>query len=90
MYISIRDIALMLKDWQMLRSLKAFFLIFVSLSQKLQASQYPTLNFAIPQYLKMINKLQDMQRAVGIHLTISSACTVAIKKLNEYYTLIAN
>jgi hypothetical protein len=90
MDISMRDIALMPEDWQMLRSLEAFFLIFVSPSQKLQASQYPTLNFAIPQYLKMINKLQDMQRAVGIHSTISSACTVAIKKLNEYYTLIAN
>jgi hypothetical protein len=48
------------------------------------------LNFAIPQYLKIINKLKDMQRTVSIHSTISLAYTTALIKLNEYYTLITN
>jgi hypothetical protein len=39
MDISIRDITLTLEDWSMLKGLKDFFLIFVSLSQKMQDMQ---------------------------------------------------
>ncbi|KFZ18359.1 hypothetical protein V501_01267, partial [Pseudogymnoascus sp. VKM F-4519 (FW-2642)] len=73
-----------------LHALQNFFYIFVKPSQKLQASAYPTLNFAIPQYLKMIKKLEALQNEVGISSTIGLACIAASKKLNEYYTLATN
>ncbi|OAF54838.1 hypothetical protein VC83_08685 [Pseudogymnoascus destructans] len=78
------------EDWIMLHALQNFFVIFVKPSQKLQASLYPMLNFAIPQYLKMIKKLEALQKEVGISSTIGLACIAAHKKLNEYYTLATN
>jgi hypothetical protein len=90
MDLSMRDIALTPEDWITLHALQNFFYIFVKPSQKLQASLYPTLNFAIPQYLKMIKKLEALQKEVGISSTIGLACIAAHKKLNEYYTLATN
>ncbi|KFY94740.1 hypothetical protein V498_03750, partial [Pseudogymnoascus sp. VKM F-4517 (FW-2822)] len=90
MDLSMRDIALTPEDWITLHALQNFFYIFVKPSQKLQASVYPTLNFAIPQYLKMIKKLEALQKEVGISSTIGLACIAASKKLNEYYTLATN
>ena len=87
---SMKDIALTQEDWVTLNALQDFFYIFVKPSQKLQASIYPTLNFAIPQYLKMINKLRALQEEVGISSTIGMACIAANKKLTEYYTLTTN
>ena len=85
-----RDIALTPEDWITLYALQNFFYIFVKPSQKLQASSYPTLSFAIPQYLKMINKLKALQKEVGISSTIGLACIAAYNKLNDYYTLATN
>ncbi|KFZ18867.1 hypothetical protein V501_00969, partial [Pseudogymnoascus sp. VKM F-4519 (FW-2642)] len=90
MDMSMRDIALTPEDWNILHALQNFFYIFVKPSQKLQASSYLTLNFAIPQYLKMINKLEALQKEVGISSTIGLACIAAYKKLNDYYTLATN
>ena len=73
-----RDIALNADDWSTIQALELFFLIFLSPSQKLQASTYPTLNYAIPQYLKMINKLNHMRREVGEQSTIGLACNAAL------------
>ncbi|KFZ15546.1 hypothetical protein V501_02660 [Pseudogymnoascus sp. VKM F-4519 (FW-2642)] len=64
MDLSMRYIALTPEDWITLHALQNFFYIFVKPSQKLQASLYPTLNFAIPQYLKMIKKLEALQNEV--------------------------
>lgn len=90
MDISIRDIALILEDWNTLYTLQNFFYIFIKLLQKLQASLYLILNFTIPQYLKMINKLKALQKEVGISLTIGLAYIAAYNKLNNYYTLTIN
>lgn len=87
--ISMRDIALNANDWSTIKELELFFVIFLRPSQKLQASTYPTLNYAIPQYLKMINKLNHMLKEVGEQSTIGIACNAALYKLNEYYTLVA-
>ncbi|KFZ01193.1 hypothetical protein V500_00859 [Pseudogymnoascus sp. VKM F-4518 (FW-2643)] len=59
-------------------------------SRRLQSDSYPTLNFAIPLYLKMINKVKKMQHDVGEHSTIGIACAAAYLKLHEYYTLATN
>ena len=60
MDLSMRDITLTPEDWITLHTLQNFFYIFVKPSQKLQASLYLTLNFAIPQYPKMIKKLEAL------------------------------
>ena len=85
-----RDIALNANDQLTIKELELFFVIFLRPLQKLQASTYPTLNYAITQYLKMINKLNHMLKEVGKQSTIRIVCNVALYKLNEYYTLIAN
>ena len=87
MDVSMKDIALTTADWQLLEDLREFFLIFVKPATKLQSSVYPSLNMALPLYLKMINKLQVKRDSVGVDTTIRQACTVAYNKLNEYYTI---
>jgi hypothetical protein len=87
MDLSMKDIALAVADWEIIEELKEFFLIFVKPSTKLQSSSYPTLNYAIPQYLKMIRKLQQRQKEAGEQSTIGQACTAALQKLDSYYTL---
>ena len=85
-----RDIALNTNDWTTIKELELFFVIFLYPSQKLQASIYPTLNYTIPQYLKMINKLNYILKEVGEQSTIGIVYNAALYKLNEYYTLTAN
>jgi hypothetical protein len=85
--LSMRDISLTQDDWSILIQLKSFFQIFVKPSMKLQASSYPTLNMAIPYYMKMINKLQAKRTESGYSSTIGEACQAAIHKLDDYYTL---
>jgi hypothetical protein len=85
--LSMREIALTLEDWVIIQGLEDLFKIFLSPSQKMQASTYPTLNFVIPKYLKMIERLKMTIQAVGNQTTIGLACTAALLKLNQYYTL---
>jgi hypothetical protein len=88
--ISMQDIALTIEDWAIIKDLEQLFLIFLKPSRRLQSESYPTLNFAIPLYLKMINKVKKMQHDVGEHSTIGIACAAAYLKLHEYYTLATN
>ena len=88
--MSMKDIALTAEDWVTIKSLELLFLIFLKPSRRLQSDSYPTLNFAIPLYLKMINKVKNMQQDVGEQSTIGIACRAALQKLNEYYTLTTN
>jgi len=84
---SMREIALTLEDWAIIQALEDLFKIFLSPSQKMQASAYPTLNYVVPKYLKMIEKLKATIQTVGDKTTIGLACTAALLKLDEYYTL---
>ena len=70
-------------DWTILRKLNAFFTIFEKPTIKLQAIKYPTLNMAIPLYLKMMKKLREMRTAGGLSSIIADACTAALKKLDK-------
>jgi hypothetical protein len=85
--MSMRDIQLTSPDWLQLAELRELFLIFVRPSTKMQGSQYPTLNYVIPQYILMLQKLKILQRKVGDNSQIGQACTAAINKLDNYYTL---
>ena len=88
--ISMKDIMLTTEDWATIKALELLFLIFLKPSRRLQSSTYPTLNFAIPLYLKMINKVRTMQQDLSEQSTIGIACGAALRKLNEYYTLATN
>lgn len=85
--LSMREIALTSEDWTIIQGLEDLFKIFLSPSQKMQASAYPTLNYVIPKYLKMIERLKMTIQAVGNQTTIGLACTAALLKLDKYYTL---
>ena len=49
--ISVHEIKLTYKDWIIIHYLLKLFEIFVYVTKKLQASTYPTMNYAILQYL---------------------------------------
>ena len=88
--ISMKDIALTSNDWAIIEALERLFLVFLKPSRQLQSDSYPTLNFTIPLYLKMINKVTLLQEELGISSIIGVACGAALQKLNEYYTLTTN
>ncbi|KFY49456.1 hypothetical protein V495_00589 [Pseudogymnoascus sp. VKM F-4514 (FW-929)] len=84
--ISMRDIALTATLYDLVK----LFYIFVYLTEKLQGSSYPTLNYAVPQYMRMIKKLKDMRSELLERSPIATATSIALKKLNDYYTLATN
>ena len=87
---SMRDIQLTSEDWAILEKLKRLFEIFVKPSTLLQATDYPTLNMAVPLYLRMIQKLRPYKAEVGSTSAIGKACDAAIEKLDKYYNLTAS
>ena len=88
--ISMRNIALTAIDQATLHDLLKLFYIFVCPTEKLQGSSYPTLNYAVLQYMRMIKKLEDIGRELLEQSPIATAALIALKKLNNYYTLATN
>jgi hAT family C-terminal dimerisation region len=86
--LSVRNIKLTDSDWVILHHLLKLFEIFIHPSRKLQASTYPTLNYAILQYLQIIKKLKEFQQTVGQDTAIALAAQRSIDKLNEYYNVL--
>jgi hypothetical protein len=86
--ILVQGIKLTNRDWTILNHLLKLFEIFVYVSRKLQASTYPTMNYAILQYLQILKKLKGLQQTIGQSSAIGVAITKAIKKLNKYYNLL--
>lgn len=66
---------------------RAVTLIFVRPSEKMQGSIYPILNYMILQYILILQKLKIIQQRLGGQTAIGQACSIAIKKLDKYYTL---
>ena len=62
-----------------------FFVIFVHVTKKLQALQYPLINYAVPQFLKMIKRVLEKQAEWGATSALGVACQKALDKLNEYF-----
>jgi hypothetical protein len=75
-----RDIALTAANWVTLHALLKLFYIFIHLTEKLQGSSYPTLNYAILQYMRMIKKLKDIRRELLECSPIANATSIALKK----------
>ena len=86
--ISVRALMLTQADWAILDNIQRLFTIFVRPSQKLQGKVYPTMNYAIPQYLRLLNKLELLRTHFGSNTTLGKACTLVYKKLYSYYILI--
>jgi len=86
--ILVRTIKLTDSDWAIIHHLLKLFEIFVHPSRKLQASTYPTMNYAILQYLQIIKKLKEFQQTIGHNTAIGLATQKSIDKLNEYYNLL--
>ena len=84
---SMKEIRLTEQDWQVLKDTQKLFAIFVKPTIQLQASEYPTLNFVIPLYYNIKNKLTELQREQGRESAIGAACGAALFKLNEYHDL---
>jgi hypothetical protein len=83
---SVQDIILNRTDWVILHKLLEFFAIFVHATKKLQASHYPSMNYAIPQFLKMIKRVIEKQVEWGATSALGIGCQMALDKLNEYFT----
>ena len=64
------------------------FAIFIRPSKKLQGEKYPTMNYAIPQYLRLLHKLELLRTYFGAQTTLGQACTSTYTKLDEYYKMI--
>jgi hypothetical protein len=61
-------------DWLILHKLHKFFMIFVHPTKKLQGFRYPTLNYAILQYIKMIKRVLEKQREWSMESPLRLAC----------------
>src|SRR5439155_22953739 len=46
------------------------------------------MNYAIPQYLRLLHKLELLRTYFGANTTLGQACTSAYAKLDEYYKMI--
>ena len=79
---SMREIIITASEWQILRSLELFFKIFKEAAEQVQGDKYPTLNYCIPYYLRLIDKLKKMRASTGYKSPISEACFAAYEKLN--------
>jgi hypothetical protein len=46
------------------------------------------MNYAIPQYLRLLNKLELLKTAFGANTQLGKAYTSAYDKMDEYYKMI--
>ena len=86
--LSVKALEMTQGDWLILYSMLKLFTIFVRPSKKLQGERYPTMNYAIPQYLRLLHKLELLRTHFGANTTLGQACTSASAKLDEYYKMI--
>ncbi|KFZ23264.1 hypothetical protein V502_02249 [Pseudogymnoascus sp. VKM F-4520 (FW-2644)] len=56
------------------------------ISEKVQADGYPTLNYCVPYYLRLMDKIKKIKKTVK-HTSINEACTAAFNKLDDYFSL---
>src|SRR5277367_3666935 len=86
--LSVKVLELTLSDWMILNDILKLFAIFVRPCKKLQGEKYPTMNYAIPQYLRLLHKLELLRTHFRAQTTLGQAYTSAYTKLDEYYKMI--
>src|SRR5450432_3574342 len=72
---SVRALILTQADWAILDNIQKLFVIFVRPSQKLQGKVYPTMSYALPQYIRLLNKLELLHTAFGSNTTLRRVCS---------------
>ena len=86
--LSIKALELILGDWIILNDILRLFAIFVRPSKKLQGEKYPTMNYVILQYLRLLHKLELLRSHFGLNTVLGKACTSVYNKLDQYYNMI--
>jgi hypothetical protein len=86
--LSVKALELTLGDWMILYDILKLFTIFVRPSKKLQGEKYPTMNYAIPQYLRLLHKLELLRTHFGSNTVLRKACTSTYDKMEKYYNMI--
>jgi hypothetical protein len=86
--LSVKVLELTPGDWIILNDILRLFTIFVRPSKKLQGEKYPTMNYAIPQYLRLLHKLELLRIHFGPNTILGKACTSAYDKMDLYYNMI--
>lgn len=86
--LSVKALELTLGDWIILNDILRLFTIFVRPSKKLQGEKYPTMNYAILQYLRLFHKLELLRIHFSPNTVLGKACTSAHSKLDHYYNMI--
>src|SRR5256885_2113763 len=64
--MSVREVIPIQDDWGILRQLLKFLENFTQATKRLQATTYPTLNYAILQYLQIIEKVKEVKQNLDI------------------------
>jgi hypothetical protein len=86
--LSVKAIELTPSDWMISNDILKLFAIFVRPSKKLRGERYPTMNYAIPQYLQLLHKLELLRSHFGSNTVLGKACTAAYDKMDKYYHMI--
>jgi len=86
--LSVKALELTQGNWIILSSMLKLFAIFVRPSKKLQGEKYPTMNYTILQYLRLLHKLELLRVHFGANTTLGQACASAYAKLDKYYKMI--
>jgi hypothetical protein len=86
--LSVKVLELTPGDWIILNDILRLFTIFVRPSKKLQREKYPTMNYAILQYLRLLHKLELLRIHFSSNTILGKACTSAYDKMDLYYNMI--
>ena len=86
---SIDEVSLTKPDWVVAKELLDFFGLFVKTTTMMQADNYPTLNRTIPEYFRLISRLEAVKdgkdKSKIQSKSIKDAADAALNKMNEYF-----
>jgi hypothetical protein len=86
---SIDEVNLTKPDWAVAKELLDLFGLFVRTTTMMQADNYPTLNRTIPEYFRLISRLEAVKdgkdKSKIQSKSIREAVDVALSKMNEYF-----
>jgi hypothetical protein len=62
---SLHELNLTSLDWSVAKELLDFFTIFTKTTSYMQADDYPTLNRTLPEYFRLISRLEEVRDGKG-------------------------
>lgn len=82
----LKEFALHNEDWEILQEVLDFLQIFKDTSTFLCAERYPTIQYVVPVYNYLLEKIKDCMKSKGTHYMIP-AMKLAYEKISGYYDL---